>query len=113
MQSGLQDPPPSLCMPLYDFINNETGEVTEKMMSWKAVDQFLKDNPNLTQKIGAPMIVGGTGDRVKVSSGFNDVLQKIASTNIDTPMGERYHRKTTEEVKTRAIVKKHLDLQGK
>tara|TARA_B100000768_G_C11245965_1_gene361787 strand:+ start:214 stop:519 length:306 start_codon:yes stop_codon:yes gene_type:complete len=101
-------------MPLYDFLNNETGEVEEHNMSYTKLDQFKADNPHLKQQIlEAPMTVGGHGDRVKVDGGFSDVLQKIASTNIDSPMGERYHRKDTKEVKTREIVKKHLDLQGK
>jgi hypothetical protein len=114
LQYGLQDQHPSLCMPLYDFLNNETGEIEEHNMSYTKLDQFKEDNPHLKQQIlAAPMTVGGHGDRVKVDSGFNVVLSKIASTNIDTPMGERYHRKDTKEVKTRQIVKKHLDLQGK
>ena len=34
-------------MPRYDFINKETGEVSEKTMSFKEYDQFLIDNPQL------------------------------------------------------------------
>jgi hypothetical protein len=77
------------------------------------IDQFKEDNPHLKQQIlGAPMTVSGHGDRVKVDGGFNDVLQKIASTQPDSPMGERYHRKSAKEVKTRDVIKKHVDLQG-
>ena len=100
-------------MPTYDFVNIETGEVTEHLMSWKKLDEFKENNPHLKQQIGCPMIVGGTGDRVKVDGGFQDVLSKIASTNIDTPMGERHHRKSGKEVKTREIVKKHVGMQTK
>ena len=100
-------------MPAYDFLNNDTGELEEHIMSYTKLDEFKKDNPNLIQQIGAPQIVGGHGDRVKVDGGMNDVLQKIASNNIDTPMGERYHRKSPKEAKTREIVQKHLDLQAK
>ena len=99
--------------PTYDFENIETGEVTEYLMSWKKLDEFKEQNPHLKQLIGTPMIVGGYGDRVKVDGGFNDVLKKIASTNIDTPMGERHHSKSPKEAKTRDVVKKHLDLQKK
>ncbi len=100
-------------MPAYDFLNNDTGELEEHIMSYTKLDEFKKDNPHLKQKIlGAPMTVSGHGDRVKVDSGFNDVLQKIASTQPDTPMGERYHKKSAKEVKTREIIKKHVDLQN-
>lgn len=100
-------------MPVYDFLNNKTGEVEEHIMSYTKLDEFKKENPHLKQQIlGAPLTVGGVGDRVKVDGGFNDVLQKIASTQPDSPMGERYHRKSAKEVKTRETIKKHVDLQG-
>jgi|TARA_B110000285_G_C14663157_1_gene396967 hypothetical protein len=99
-------------MPLYDFRDLTSGEVYTKMMSIADMVEYVKDK-NVQQVIGAPMIVGGTGDRVKVDGGFQDVLSKIASTNIDTPMGERHHRKSGKEVKTREIVKKHVGMQTK
>jgi len=100
-------------MPTYDFLNTETGEVTEHFMSYTKLDQFKEDNPHLKQKLSAPKIVGGHGDRVKASDGFNDVLKNIASKNIDTPLGERYHRKDAKEVKTRETIKKHIDIQSR
>ena len=99
-------------MPTYVFLNNDTGEIEEHVMSYKVLDEFKENNPHLKQQISAPSIVGGTGDRVKVDGGFNDVLQKIAATQPDTPMGERYHRKSAKEVKTREVIKKHVDLQN-
>ena len=100
-------------MPAYDFLNTETNEVEEHIMSYTKLDEFKENNPHLKQQIlGAPMTVGGTGDRVKVDGGFNDVLQKIGSNHVDSPMGERYHRKSSKEVKTREVIKKHVDLQN-
>ena len=100
-------------MPSYDFLNTETGEVEEHTMSYTKLDEFKENNPHLKQQIlGAPLTVGGVGDRVKVDGGFNDVLKKVASNHIDSPMGERYHRKSSKEVKTRETIKKHVDLQG-
>lgn len=58
-------------MPLYDFLNNETGEIEEHNMSYTKLDQFKEDNPHLKQVIlGTPSIVGGHGDRVKLDNGF-------------------------------------------
>ena len=100
-------------MPSYDFLNTETNEVEEHTMSYTKLDEFKENNPHLKQQIlGAPLTVGGVGDRVKVDGGFNDVLKKVASNHIDSPMGERYHRKSSKEVKTRETIKKHVDLQG-
>jgi hypothetical protein len=99
-------------MPRYDFLNTNTNEIEEHTMSWKVLDEFKQNNPHLKQQISAMNIVGGTGDRVKTDGGFNDVLQKIAATQPDTPMGERYHRKSAKEVKTREVIKKHVDLQN-
>ena len=99
-------------MPRYDFLNTDTNEIEEHTMSYKVLDEFKQNNPHLKQQIRAMNIVGGTGDRVKTDGGFNDVLQKIAATQPDTPMGERYHRKSAKEVKTREVIKKHVDLQN-
>jgi hypothetical protein len=101
-------------MPAYDFLNNNTGEVEEHIMSYTKLDQFKEDNPHLKQQIlGAPMTVGGHGDRVKTDSGFQEVMSKIASNNIDTPLGERYHRKSAKEVKTRDTIQKNIDIQSR
>jgi hypothetical protein len=34
-------------MPRYDFRNRTTGEIVERTMSYKELDSFLEDNPNL------------------------------------------------------------------
>ena len=100
-------------MPTYDFLNTETGEVTEHFMSYTKLDQFKEDNPHLKQQIlGAPMTVGGHGDRVKTDEGMKEVLNKIASANPGSPM-DRHRQRGVKEVKTKEIVKKHLDIQSR
>jgi|TARA_B100001094_G_scaffold327984_1_gene387418 hypothetical protein len=100
-------------MPTYEFLNKETGDIKEYIMSYKDLDKFKENNPHLLQQITAPNFVGGTGDRVKPDSGFQEVMSKIASNNIDTPLGERYHRKSAKEVKTRDTIQKHIDIQSR
>lgn len=34
-------------MPVYEFKDKETGEVTEKILSLSKYDEYLKENPNL------------------------------------------------------------------
>jgi hypothetical protein len=68
-------------MPTYRFLNNETGEEHEEFMSISALDDYLKDNPNLTQLVnGAPMISSGRG-MTKPEDGFRDLLKDIKKRN--------------------------------
>ena len=66
-------------MPRYDFKNLKTGEVTEYTMSWKDLDQFKKDNPDLQQQIGVMnMITGKDGATLKkAGDGWKEVQDKI------------------------------------
>ena len=100
-------------MPTYDFLDNETGEVTEYFMSYTKLDQFKEDNPNLKQVIGAPMITGGVGDRVKTDGGFKDVLSKIGDAYPGSDVDMRYNGVSAKTSATKRIVKKHMDIQSK
>tara|TARA_S200002703_G_C3703666_1_gene216131 strand:+ start:168 stop:476 length:309 start_codon:yes stop_codon:yes gene_type:complete len=100
-------------MPLYDFLNNETGEIEEHTMSYTKLDQFKLDNPHLKQVIlGTPSIVGGYGDRVKTDDGFKEVLSKVADANKGSNL-DQYRKRTAKEVKTKQIIQKHVDLQSR
>ena len=93
-------------MPRYDFLNTETGEITEYSMSWKDLDKFKEDNPHLTQQINTPQIVGGHGDRVKTDDGFKEVLSKIGDAH---PGSKLNTNKSIKDIKTKQIVKKYVD----
>lgn len=96
-------------MPNYDFINKETGDITEYTMSYKDLDEFKKNNPHLSQLIGTPMIVGGHGDRVKTDDGFKEVLSKIGENH----KGSHLHKDSVKDSATKRIIKKHMDIQSK
>ena len=66
-------------MPTYDFKNKKTGEVKEYFMSYKDLDQFKKDNPDLQQQLSAPKVVYRTeGDVLKkAGDGWKEVQDKI------------------------------------
>lgn len=54
-------------MPSYDFINKETGEVTEHRMSYTKLDEFKTENPHLEQYHSAANIpILGDGQRMSV-----------------------------------------------
>jgi len=62
-------------MPLYSFINIETGEEHEALMKFSERDQYLLDNPHLTPKVTACGFVSGIG--VKPDDGFRDLLRQM------------------------------------
>ena len=68
-------------MPRYDFLNTETGEVTEYTMSWKDLDKFKEENPHLTQQISTlNMITGKEGSTLKqAGDGWKEVQDRIKS----------------------------------
>lgn len=68
-------------MPTYKFLNNETGEEFEDFMSISALDDYLKENPHITQLVGgAPLISSGRG-LGKPEGGFRDLLKEIKKKN--------------------------------
>ncbi len=68
-------------MPLYDFLNKETGESEEHMVKLADYDQFIKDNPHLQREFTtAPAgIISHAGGNIvsKTSSDWRDHLKKI------------------------------------
>ena len=64
-------------MPTYRFLNNTTAEEYEEFMSISALEQYLKDNPNVTQLVGgAPLVHSGRG-LGKPDQGFRDLLKDM------------------------------------
>ena len=69
-------------MPTYTFKNKDTGEVFDKIMKIAEKPEYLKDNSNIT-------------------------LQKIADKNPNTPLADRFSRKTAKEVQSDKVVGKY------
>jgi hypothetical protein len=98
-------------MPTYNFIDTETGEEIEKILSWTQREEFLKENPQLEVIITAPAIVssrGGTNDQ-KAGDGWREVLSKVAEKHPGSAVGERYGKKSIKEARSAQVVKKHVD----
>lgn len=95
-------------MPTYNFLDTETGEEFESFMSISARETFLKENPHIQSVVTAPAIVSGVSTSNKVPDGFKEVLSKVAEAHPTSEVGQRYGRKSIKEVKTREIVKKHV-----
>jgi len=65
-------------MPSFVFKNKKTNEVFTKLMSFKDIDGYLKENPDLVQQLTAPGIADPHSmGRIKPDDSFRDVLKEI------------------------------------
>ena len=93
-------------MPTYTFKNKDTGETYDKMLKIAEKEQYLKDNPNIQSVLTAPNFVG---DHIikKMDGGMKETLQKIAEKNPNTPLADRFSRKSSKDIKKDKVVKKY------
>ena len=95
-------------MPNYNFKNKKTGEEWEEFFTMSGKDLFLKQNPDVVQLPSLfSMSASGTGDRIKTDSGWKENLSRIAEAHPNTPLGDKYNKKSTKDIKTRQVLKKH------
>ena len=81
-------------MPTYTFLNKETGEVFDKLMTWNDRQSYLEKNPLLEVVMGAPAM----GDSVRLGvrkndDGFREVLSKISAANYKSNLTNKLSRK--------------------
>lgn len=95
-------------MPIYTFEDIKTGKTFEKTMSILERDDYVINNPQYRQVFTNLNIVGGvSGLTHKPDSGWNDTLQKIAEKHPNSPLADRYRKKSVKEVKTKEVLNKH------
>ena len=94
-------------MPYYNFKNKETGEEFEEFFTISGREEFLKENPHIQQTPSMFGIAGGTGDRIKNDAGWKENLSRIAEAHPGSALADRYGKKSTKEIKTREVLKKH------
>jgi len=94
-------------MPIYEFRLKETGEVFEEFFNYQQKRDFLDDNPDIEEIIGAPNFVSGiAGVTHKNDSGFNDLLNRIGNANPYSPLGQQHGDKDIKSTKIRDAVSK-------
>jgi hypothetical protein len=95
-------------MPTYTFENIKTGKIIKKTMSMSERDSFVNNNNDFRQVFTSLNIVGGvSGLTHKPDSGWNDTLQKIAEKHPNSPLADRYRKKSINEIKTKQVINKH------
>jgi len=101
-------------MPLYEFLDTDTGEKFEIMLKIAEREEFLKDNPNIKSVMSAPKIVSGVDGLRKVDDGFKEVLQKIGEQNPQSNFGrEMNSAKSGKQGQINKAVKKWQDKAAK
>ena len=98
-------------MPTYTFFNEKTEVEWDVMMSNAEREQYLKDNPEVSQIPGGFVVAGDhiMGVGPKVDGGFNERMEQIANSHPGSPLADRYggSSKSHKEIKTRNVLKKH------
>lgn len=95
-------------MPLYSFLNIETGEEFDAFMGISARDDYLKNNPNIQPVVTSAAIVSGVSITGKVPDGFKEVLAKVSESHKSSTVADRHGRKSAKEIKTKQLVDKHI-----
>jgi len=93
-------------MPTYTFEIIETGEQYDEIMKISEKDDYLKNNPQVKPVFTAPNFVG---DHIikKMDGGMKETLQKIADKNPNTPLADRFSRRSTKDIQKEKVVKKY------
>ena len=101
-------------MPVYDFINTKTGKKFTDMMSIADKEEYLKKNKHIKQGVGKINIVSGVMGvgNMKTDGGWKDMLSRIGDAHPGSKVHDLYGNKSTKDIKTRQVVKKHQKRQA-
>ena len=92
----------------YRFKNDETGEEFDDFISNSRREELLKKNPHISQLPTPSGIVSTTGSiDSKTDGGWKEVLNKVTDAHPDSPLADRYAKKSIKDVKTKQVVDKH------
>ena len=94
-------------MPTYEFENTETGEVFERFLSISSKANFLKNYPNIKQRITTVNVISGARVSTRKLGGFKEVLQKVGEANPGSHVDRQFNTRSSKQVATDKIAKKH------
>jgi len=101
-------------MPTYRFQNLKTGVVYEDFMSIAEMEK-LKNNKKVKLLPPTQMnIVSSVGSiDGKTDSGWKEVMSKAAEAHPNSPLAERYGKKSVKQTQIEKVMKKHRDRKSK
>ena len=94
-------------MPTYEFENTETGEVFERFLSISSKANFLKNYPNIKQRITTVNVISGIRPSTGKLGGFKEVLQRVGEANPGSAVDKAHNTRTSKQVATDKVAKKH------
>lgn len=94
-------------MPTYEFKNTETGEIVELSLSISDREDYLKDNPHMTQIMSASGLIRGTNYGSKMDAGWKENLSRIAEAHPQSALADRVGGKSAQRSKVEQTAKKH------
>jgi hypothetical protein len=96
-------------LPTFRFLNTETGEEFEDFLSNSRKEELLEKNPHITQMPSAFAIASMTGNYYsKTDDTWKEVLSKVAEAHPDSPVADRYGKKSIKQIKTQQVIQKHI-----
>ena len=97
-------------MPTYRFYNSKTKTEFEDYMTISDIEKFTKKK-HIKLLVPTQMnIVSSVGSvDSKTDSGFKEVLSKAAEAHPNSPLAERYGRKSVKQTQIDRVRKKHIN----
>ena len=97
-------------MPTYRFLNTKTNEEYEDLMSISEMESLIKKKYIKLLPPTQMNIVSSVGSvDSKTDSGFKEVLSKAAEAHPNSPLAERYGRKSVKQTQIDRVRKKHIN----
>ena len=101
-------------MPTYRFYNKNTKSEFEDYMTISDMEKFIKKKHITLLPPTQLNIVSTTGSiDSKTDSGFKEVLSKAAEAHPNSPLAERYGRKSVKQSQIERVRKKHRNRLSK
>ena len=97
-------------MPTYRFYNSKTKEEYTDLMSISEMEEFIKKKHIKLLPPTQLNIVSTTGTiDGKTDNGWKEVMSKAAEAHPNSPLAERYGKKSVKQTQIDRVRKKHRD----
>ena len=95
-------------MPTYRFYNRKTGLVYEEYMMMSEMEKLVKKKHIELLPPTQMNIVSSVGSvDSKTDSGFKEVLSKVSEAHPNSPLAERYGKRSVKDTQVERVRKKH------
>ena len=95
-------------MPTYRFYNRKTGLVYEEYMMISEMEKLVKKKHIELLPPTQMNIVSGVGSSDgKTDNGGKEVMSKVSEAHPNSPLAERYGKRTIKETQIETVRKKH------